>query len=106
VSDREGERFSLFGGRVEGRQIELVRGKRVVQAWRFGSGHPDPWEAGVYSIVRFTLRRQGDATRVVIDHDGIPPEWHDHIRGGYPIFYQAPLTNYFNASRPLPAGAA
>jgi uncharacterized protein YndB with AHSA1/START domain len=62
VSDREGEPFSLFGGRVEGRQIELVPGERVVQAWRFGSGHPDAWEPRVYSIVRFTLRPEGDAT--------------------------------------------
>jgi uncharacterized protein YndB with AHSA1/START domain len=35
LSDREGEAFSLFDGWVEGRQIELVPGERVVQAWRF-----------------------------------------------------------------------
>ena len=95
VSDREGERFSLFGGRVEGRQIELVPGERVVQAWRFGRAHPDPWEPGVYSIVRFTLRREEDATRFVVDHDAIPPEWEEHIRAGYPAFYNDPMTRYF-----------
>ena len=95
LSDREGEPFSLFGGRVEGRQIELVPGERVVQAWRFGSTHPDAWEPGVYSIVRFTLRPEDDATRFVIDHDGIPPEWQDHIQTGYPTFYQSPLARYF-----------
>jgi activator of HSP90 ATPase len=95
VSEREGEPFSLFGGRVEGRQIELVPGERVVQAWRFGSAHPDAWEQGVYSIVRFTMRPEGDATRLVIDHDGIPPEWLDHIQGGYPAFYQGPMAKYF-----------
>jgi activator of HSP90 ATPase len=95
VSDREGEPFSLFGGRVEGRQIELVPGERVVQAWRFGSAHPDAWEPGVYSIVRFTLRPENDATRFLIDHDGIPPEWQDHIQTGYPTFYQGPLSRYF-----------
>jgi Activator of Hsp90 ATPase homolog 1-like protein len=63
VSPREGEPFSLFGGRVECRQIELVPGERVVQAWRFGGAHPDAWEPGVYSIVRFALRPEGDATR-------------------------------------------
>jgi activator of HSP90 ATPase len=95
VSDREGERFSLFGGRVEGRQIELVPGERVVQAWRFGSAHPDAWEPGVYSIVRFTLRPEGATTRFVIDHHGIPPEWQDHIQSGYPSFYAGPLARYF-----------
>jgi len=99
VRDREGEPFSLFGGRVEGRQIELVPGERVVQAWRFGSAHPHAWDPGVYSIVRFTLRPEGDATRFVIDHSGIPPEWQDHIQTGYPAFYERPLTRYFGSSR-------
>lgn len=95
LSDREGELFSVFGGRVEGRQVELVPGERVVQAWRFGSAHPDEWEPGVYSIVRFTMRPEEGATRLVIDHSGIPPEWEEHIRSGYPTFYEAPLTRYF-----------
>jgi uncharacterized protein YndB with AHSA1/START domain len=95
VSDRAGEPFSLFGGRVEGRQLELVPGERVVQAWRFGSAHPDAWEPGVYSIVRFTMQPEGDATRFVIDHSGIPPECQDHIEGAYPTFYQDRLVSYF-----------
>jgi activator of HSP90 ATPase len=96
MSDREGEPFSLFGGRVEGRQIELVPAERVVQAWRFGGAHPEAWEPGVYSIVRFTLRPEGDATRFVIDHHGIPPESEDRIESGYPTFYSAPLAGYFD----------
>jgi len=60
VNDREGEAFTLFAGRVEGRQIELVPGKRVVQAWRFGGDHPAAWDAGVYSVVRFTLELEGN----------------------------------------------
>ena len=95
MSDREGEPFSLFGGRVEGRQIELVPGQRVVQAWRFGSTHPDEWEPGVYSVIRFTMHAEGDATRFVIDHEAIPPQWEDHIQSGYSAFYQDPLTRHY-----------
>jgi len=97
LSDREGETFTLFDGRVEGRQIELVPGQRIVQAWRFGAAHPSCWDAGVYSVVRFTLSGQEDCTRFVIDHVGVPPEWHDHISSGYPNFYQQPLERYFAA---------
>ena len=92
---RAGSAFSLFDGRVEGRQIELVAGERVVQAWRFGDAHPDAWDSGVYSIVRFTLTAEGDRTRFVVDHDAIPPEWHEHLETGYPIFYQEPMARYF-----------
>jgi uncharacterized protein YndB with AHSA1/START domain len=92
---RAGSAFSLFDARVEGRQIELTPGERVVQAWRFGDGHPDAWDVGVYSIVRFTLTAEGDRTRFVVDHEAIPAEWHDHIETGYPIFYAEPMTRYF-----------
>jgi activator of HSP90 ATPase len=95
ITDREGDSFSLFGGRVEGRQIELVPGRRVVQAWRLGAEHPSPWEPGVYSSVRFTLEPAGDGTRLVIDHTGIPAEWIEHISLGYPTFYQDPITKFF-----------
>jgi activator of HSP90 ATPase len=97
LSDREGQAFTLFGGRVEGRQIELVPGRRVVQAWRFAEAHPEPWDAGVYSVVRFTLKPEGEATRFVIDHDAIPPEAEQRIETGYPSFYQGPLADYFGA---------
>ncbi|HVO53304.1 MAG TPA: SRPBCC domain-containing protein [Solirubrobacterales bacterium] len=94
VGDREGEAFTLFGGRVEGRQVELVPGERVVQAWRFGGEHPDEWPAGIYSIVRFTLDPAQAATKLTIDHTGIPPEWVEHIDSNYPNFYQDPLAEY------------
>ena len=97
LTDREGETFSLFGGRIEGRQIELVPGQRIVQAWRFGAAHPSPWDAGVYSVLRFTLSGQDDGTHFVIDHAGVPPEWHDHLSTGYPDFYMKPLERYFAA---------
>jgi activator of HSP90 ATPase len=97
LSDREGEAFTLFGGRVEGRQVELVPGRRVVQAWRFGGAHPETWDAGVYSVVRFTLTPEGNATKFVIDHDGIPPHAEERIATGYPAFYQSPLAEYFAA---------
>jgi len=95
ITDREGDSFSLFGRRVEGRQIELVPGQRVVQAWRFGAAHPSAWEPGVYSTVRFTLEPAGDGTRLVIDHAGIPEEWIEHISLGYPTFYQDPIAKFF-----------
>ena len=97
LSDREGETFSVFDGRIEGRQIELVPGERIVQAWRFGANHPDVWDAGVYSVVRFTLIGQEDGTRFIIDHVGVPPEWHDHLSSGYPDFYIKPVERYFAA---------
>src|SRR5581483_8645098 len=49
VINRElGGTFSLFDGHIIGRNLELVPGRRIVQAWRVV-----PWPEGVYSIARF-----------------------------------------------------
>jgi activator of HSP90 ATPase len=95
MTDQPGDPFTLFGGRIEGRQVELVPSERVVQAWRFGAEHPTPWEPGAYSTVRFLLEPAETGTRIVIDHTGIPAEWVEHIESGYPTFYKQPITQYF-----------
>lgn len=90
----EGEVFSVFGGRILGRHIELVPGQRIVQAWRMAD-----WDAGVYSLVRLTLTEKHGGTTLVLDHDGYPegkspmyPSWHEHVSAGWPLFYFEPLT--------------
>jgi activator of HSP90 ATPase len=88
----EGATFELFGGPIYGRHIELVPGERVVQAWRV-----KPWEPGVYSIVRFTLKAEGNGTRMVIDHDGYPAAQHDHLSSGWLANYVEPFTAYFKS---------
>jgi activator of HSP90 ATPase len=85
----EGASFCLFDGRIEGRHIELVPGRRVVQAWRGAD-----WQPGVYSIVRFTLEPDGTGTKLVLDQEGYPdgasplyPSWHEHLATNWPVFY-------------------
>jgi activator of HSP90 ATPase len=88
----EGEQFVAFDGNVTGRQIELVPGTRIVQAWRFPM-----WEEGVYSIVAFTLAAAEGGTRLTIDQRGEPEDWHDHLDTNWPTFYLDPLTEHFSA---------
>jgi activator of HSP90 ATPase len=89
----EGEEFAAFDGNVTGRQIELVPGTRIVQAWRFPR-----WEPGQYSLVTFTLTAVDGGTRLTIDQHGEPGDWHDHIAANWPTFYLTPLTEYFAAA--------
>ena len=91
-----GEEFATFDGHVTGRQIELVPGERIVQAWRFPA-----WAPGKYSVVSFTLEAEAGGTRLVIDQHGEPEDWHDHIDANWPTFYLTPLTAHFSLQ---PAG--
>ncbi|MBM3517093.1 MAG: hypothetical protein FJX56_04250 [Alphaproteobacteria bacterium] len=81
--------FSFFGGRIVGRNLELVPGRRVVQAWRAGD-----WDEGVYSIVRFELSEQGGETRLVLDHVGFPDAARPHLESGWPAMDWEPLRKY------------
>jgi len=89
LESRAGGAFRLFGGRIEGRNVELVTNQRIVQAWR-----PAAWPAGVYSIVRFELSAQGSGTRIVFDHVGFPPDNWEHLNAGWPRNYWDPLQTF------------
>jgi|HubBroStandDraft_2_1064218.scaffolds.fasta_scaffold21766_2 activator of HSP90 ATPase len=94
ISGDPGGTFSLFGGYVSGRQIELVPNERIVQAWRAES-----WKPGDYSIVRFELIEQGATTKIEFDHRGFPDGTGDHLAGGWKENYWEPLTKYFEMQK-------
>lgn len=91
ISTADGGTFSLFGGAIHGRHVELVPGTRVVQAWRVKM-----WEPGVYSLVRFTLTAEGNGTKLVLDHSGFPDGQEAHLAAGWSANYWEPLTKYFS----------
>ena len=89
INPTEGGAFSLFGGRILGRNIELVPNKRIVQAWREAV-----WPAGEYSIVRFELQPEQGKTKVVLDHTGFSPGDFMHLEPGWKVRYWEPLKKF------------
>lgn len=89
ISAQGGGAFSIFGGFITGRQIELVANARIVQAWR-----PADWAAGVYSIARFDLARQGSGTRMVFEHTGFPKGAAKDLAHGWKMNYWQPLAKF------------
>ena len=86
IARAEGGAFSLFGGVIIGRHVEMVPGRRIVQAWR-----ETAWDPGVYSLVKFDLRAQGGGTLIVFDHTGFPNGAADHLAIGWAEHYWNPL---------------
>jgi len=85
----EGGAFSVFGGHITGRHVELVPGKRVVQVWRAKT-----WPEGVYSIARFELQVDGKGTKLVFDHDGFPADMKEHLANGWQANYWDKLAKH------------
>jgi len=91
IGREAGGAFSLFGGYVTGRQLELVPNERIVQAWRAGS-----WDAGDYSIAKFQLVEQGAGTKIVFDHGGFPKGDAEHLAAGWKMNYWEPLEKFLS----------
>jgi len=92
IQPQAGAPFKLFGGRIEGRNIELVPNRRIVQAWR-----PSNWAAGVYSIVKFELVARGSGTLIVFDHSGFAESQWEGLSSGWENRYREPLHKYLRA---------
>jgi activator of HSP90 ATPase len=86
ISLEVGGGFTLFGGYITGRHVELVPNERIVQAWRAGG-----WAQGVYSIARFELVEQGSGTKIVFDHTGFPKGEAESLASGWKAHYWEPI---------------
>lgn len=82
VTDKEGELYSCWNGYIEGKNLTLEPGKRIVQSWRtedFAAADPD-------SVLELRLEPEGEGTRLVLRHTELPPGtgatyrqgWEDH----------------------------
>ncbi len=89
ISPVAGGPFTLFGGYIIGRSLELVPDQRLVQAWRVGS-----WAPGVYSVVSFELVKTGDDCRVVFDHRAFPQGQGAHLARGWHEHYWEPIARH------------
>jgi len=86
ISGEPGGAFTLFGGYITGRHLEMVPAERLVQAWRAGS-----WQAGDYSIVKFSLSGEGATCRLVLEHRGFPAGQGKSLAYGWGVHYWEPL---------------
>src|SRR5690606_4295200 len=86
ISRDAGGAISMFGGDINGRNIELVPGQRVVQAWRAAG-----WPVGIYSMVHFELLPEGKGARLVFDQAGHPEGAQAMLEGGWRQMYWQPM---------------
>jgi activator of HSP90 ATPase len=98
IDPSPGGAFNTFGGLIEGRNIEIITDRRIVQAWR-----PTYWTPGVYTIVHFELKASSApntssvGTTLVLDHTGFPEGEFDHLDPGWHMRYWDPMKKYLAA---------
>ena len=86
-----GGRFTAWDGYISGKNLELERGKRIVQEWI-----TTDWPQGAPpSRLELTFRKTKDSTEISLVQSNAPQEQTDELAEGWNEFYWKPLKEYF-----------
>jgi len=86
-----GGKFTAWDGYISGKNLELEKGKRIVQEWittEWPQGYPP-------SKLELTFGKVKDGTEITMTHLGVPEEQADDLKQGWIDFYWEPLKDYF-----------
>ena len=87
ISDKIGGKFSTDAGQATGVTVDLVPGRRLVQAWR-RADFPD----GIYSMAAITLDTlPSGGTELVLTHRGVPKHLLSQIEDYWRLVYWRPM---------------
>jgi uncharacterized protein YndB with AHSA1/START domain len=88
---RVGGKFTAWDGYISGRNLELDRGKRIVQEW-ITTEWPDGYPT---SRLELTLKKVKEGTELSMVHSEVPAEQADDYEQGWFDSYWNPLRKYF-----------
>ena len=88
MSTEVGSEFSLFDGDIEGKNLEFVENKKIVQQWYF-EGQDEP------SIVTIKIHEVQKGTSIELLHTNIPDEVYDEFTDGWNTSYFGELIEFF-----------
>ena len=96
VKDKVGAKFAAYDGYIEGKNLKLVKGKKIVQTWKAGEGN---WPEGHFSTVIFELKKKGNGTQISFTHSDVPVANAKSINNGWRLYYWNPMKEYFNKKK-------
>jgi len=86
-----GTKFTAWDGYISGRNLELEKGKRVVQEW-ITTDWPENYPP---SRLEFTFRKVEGKTELTMVHSQVPAEQVEELTQGWIDYYWKPLKHYF-----------
>ncbi len=92
---KEGGRFSAWDGYISGKNLKLVKGKKIVQEWK-----TTEWPAGAGpSRLEFTLKPKNGGTLLSMVHSKVPAEQAKAYDEGWKDNYWELMKKYFDAKK-------
>jgi activator of HSP90 ATPase len=91
TSTKVGAAFTAWEGYITGKNLELVKGKKIVQEWKT-TEWPDGYPV---SRLEFTLTAKKGGTELKMVHSKVPAEQVADYTSGWKSAYWDPLKEYF-----------
>jgi activator of HSP90 ATPase len=86
ISKKVGAKFSIYGGEIQGVNLELVPDSKIVQSWRYSD-----WPEGHYSKATFSLEESKGATKLTFTQTEVPEELYEDVAQGWRDYYWSPM---------------
>jgi activator of HSP90 ATPase len=86
-----GGKFTAWDGYISGKNVELEKGKKIVQEWI-----TTDWPQGYLpSRLELTFKRIKSGTEILMVQSNVPEEQANELAEGWNEFYWRPLKEYF-----------
>ena len=86
-----GAQFTAWDGYISGKNLELEKGKRIVQEWKttdWPEGYPP-------SRLEFILNAVNGKTELTMYQTDVPADQKDELKQGWTDYYWKPMKAYF-----------
>jgi activator of HSP90 ATPase len=94
-SQEEGGEVSASDGYITARNVELKKGKKIVQEWtttEWPDGYPP-------STLELDLKKVTEGTELTMTHSKVPDEQADDYAEGWTDYYWNPMVEYFQKKK-------
>ena len=91
MSPRVNGKFKVFDGYCKGYNIELEKGKKIIQGWHFAE---EGWPEDHFSICTFQFEKKGDKTKLIFTQTGVPEHKAEALKSGWKEYYWEAMKTY------------
>jgi uncharacterized protein YndB with AHSA1/START domain len=91
-----GGKFTAWDGYITGKNLELIKGKKIVQEW-VTTEWPQDYPPSRFEL---TFNKTKEGTEILVVHSNIPAEQKKELEEGWTEWYWEPLKKYFEKQKP------
>lgn len=82
ISRKVGGKISAYDGYIEGKNLQLIKDKKIVQEWRSSE-----WPDGHYSRATFSITKTKSGAKLIFTQTNVPNEHYKSISDGWKEHY-------------------